>query len=267
MALAEPSAKSLRVVTRANGADLGPATGFLVSEQGTSWLVTNWHVLSGRNAETKTIMPKTGATPDSINIRFHGIALGTFNEVEVPLRDYDGVPVWHEHPVHGHAVDVAALNLTGVGQVVTETATSVTYSTPISFYSYDLNATDPSRIFISVTERLSIIGFLTGEGVAGFPIWTQGFVASEPDLKYRDLPCFLIDSRTREGQSGSPTVFYSTTGQYPSGVGVTTLGAAINTRFMGVYSGRINAKSDIGRVWTPDAIAEVVRGSKRASCL
>lgn len=268
MAIAEPSVKSLRVTTRANGSDLGSSTGFLVSENGFLWLVTNWHVLSGRNAETAKIMSWTGATPDSIKIRFHGVTLGQFNEIEVPLRDEDAMPVWFEHPLHGRTVDVAALRLpSDVGQVVTKTETGEMYSTPISFYKYDLNATDTSGIFISVGERLSVIGFPVGEEVQGFPIWMQGFVASEPDLKFRSLPCFLIDSRTREGQSGSPVVFYSASGLYPSAVGGITLGAVGNTRFMGVYSGRINNESDIGRVWTPNAITEVMRGGKRASCL
>ena len=268
MALAEPSVKSLRITTRANSADLGPATGFLILEQGVVWLLTNWHVLSGRNADSEQILSTTGATPESIRIRFHGLVLGQFVEVDVPLRDDDGLPLWLEHPTHGHTIDVAALRLPDdVGQVVTVTDTSTMFSTPINFYNYDLAAADPAGIFISVGERLSVVGFPVGEEVQGFPIWTQAFVASELDLRFRNLPCFLIDSRTRMGQSGSPVVFYSASGQYPSAVGVTTLGAAVNSRFMGVYSGRINDESDIGRVWTPEAILEVMRGGQRASCL
>ena len=180
-----------------------PATGFLAPHK---WLVTNWHVLSGRDAETEDILSSSGATPDSIRIRFHGTTLTEFSEQVVPLRDEDGTPLWYEHPIHGHHVDVAALRLPdNVGQVITEVAdVGTTYSTPIRFSSYDPEDANPAGIYISVTERLSIIGFPTGEDVQGFPIWTQGFVASEPDLSFRNLPCFLIDSRTRKGQSGSP---------------------------------------------------------------
>lgn len=213
-------------------------------------------------------MSATGATPDSIRIRCHGLVLGEFVEVDVPLRDDGGLPLWLEHPGQSHLIDVAALKLpSDVGQVVTVTDSATTYSTPINFYNYDFGATDPSGVFISVGERLSVIGFPVGEEVQGFPIWTQGFVASEPDLHFRDLPCFLIASRTRMGQSGSPVVFYSASGQYPSAVGATTLGAAVNTRFMGIYSGRINHESDIGRVWMPEAILEVMHGGQRATCL
>lgn len=269
MALAEPSVKSLRVTTRANGMDLGPATGFLVLDQGEFWLITNWHVLSGRNADTDEIMSATGATPETILIRFHSPVLGEFTEVEVALRDEDGSPLWLEHPSVGRRIDVAALRLpSDVGQVVTVADGVTTCSTPISFYHYDLGATNPSGIYISISERLSVIGFPVGEEVQGFPVWTQGFVASEPDLQFRSLPCFLIDSRTREGQSGSPVVFYSATGQFPSEVGVTTLGTSrVNTRFMGVYSGRINKESDIGRVWTPVAVSQVMSGGKRSTSL
>ena len=34
-------------------------------------------------------------------------------------------------------------------------------------------------------------------------------------------------------------------------------------RFVGVYSGRLNEESDIGRVWKRRALVEVINGGKR----
>ena len=274
MPIAEPSVQALQLnMISPGGSILGPATGFLARWDGEFWIITNWHVLSGRNAETQAIMSSTGATPDRVTVRFHSPAgLGNFTEVEIPLLDSEGRPLWLEHPSVGHQVDVAALRVPqgtdGISQITTTDGSTTTVRPTISFHAIDLANTDPAGIFISIGERLSVIGFPIGEDVQGFPIWTQGFVASELDLQYRGLPSFLIDSRTRQGQSGSPVLFYSASGQYPSAVGVTTLGRSqINSRLMGVYAGRINAESDIGRVWTVQAIIEVVVGKSCATCV
>lgn len=274
MPIAEPSVQSLQLtMISPGGSSLGPATGFLARWDNEFWLVTNWHVLSGRNAETQAIMSSTDATPESVVVRFHSPAgLGTFTDVRLPLQDSEGQPLWLEHPQLGHRVDVAALKIPqgaeGISQITITDGATITTRPTISFHAIDLANPDPAGIYVSIGERLSVVGFPVGEDVQGFPIWTQGFVASELDLQYRGLPSFLIDSRTRQGQSGSPVIFYSASGQYQSAVGATTLGRSeINSRFMGVYSGRINAESDIGRVWTVQAIVEVVAGGSRATCL
>lgn len=272
MPIAEPSVQALQLrLVSPGGSTLGPATAFLARKNDDFWLITNWHVLSGRNAETEEVMSATGATPVKVSVRFHSPAgLGAFAEVEIPLVDNDERPLWLEHPKFGRRVDVAALKVPqgtdGISQITTTDGSTTTTRPLISFYAADLASPDPAGIFVSIGERLSVVGFPIGEDVQGFPIWTQGFVASEPDLQYRDLPCFLIDSRTRQGQSGSPVFFYSASGQYPSAVGVTTLGLSqINSRLMGVYSGRINAESDIGRVWTTQAVIEVIDELTRAT--
>jgi hypothetical protein len=272
MPIAEPSVQALQLrLISPGGSTLGPATAFLARSGNEYWLITNWHVLSGRNAETGDVMSATGATPVKTLVRFHSPAgLGSFTEVELPLVDDDERPLWLEHPQFGRQVDVAALRVPqgtdGISQITSSDGFASTVRPLINFYAADLANPDPAGIFVSIGERLSVVGFPIGEDVQGFPIWTQGFVASEPDLRYRSLPCFLIDSRTRQGQSGSPVFFYSASGQYPSAVGVTTLGLSqINSRLMGVYSGRINAESDIGRVWTTQAVIEVVDGMTRAT--
>ena len=74
-----------------------------------------------------------------------------------------------------------------------------------------------------------------------------------------DLPIFLIDCRARPGQSGSPVVAYRSGGSVvlEDGTTVVVSGGPVH-RFFGIYSGRINEKSDLGLVWKAQAIRELV---------
>jgi hypothetical protein len=98
----------------------------------------------------------------------------------------------------------------------------------------------------------------------GTAIWVRGTIASEPGIDYDDLPRFLVDARTRVGQSGSPVIRVSVDGLTPT----VDWGVAIYNgpvmRLVGVYSGRINQESDLGYVWRVGVINDILTGSKRA---
>jgi hypothetical protein len=70
-------------------------------------------------------------------------------------------------------------------------------------------------------------------------------------MDYEDRPVFLIDATTRGGMSGSPVVL-RIYGDYA------TIGGKSWTRFLGVYSGRIHDQTEIGRVWRPSVIKEIL---------
>jgi len=72
---------------------------------------------------------------------------------------------------------------------------------------------DQTYINEQVSDRVSIVGFPLGLTVSEnethwhkeyFPIWKTGYIASEPSINFESKPIFLIDSRTKEGNSGSP---------------------------------------------------------------
>ncbi|SKB04142.1 trypsin-like peptidase domain-containing protein [Aeromicrobium choanae] len=248
--------RSLLVTPMANGEDLSSATGFVVWFEGTTYLVTNWHVLAGRHSGTGAPLHSSGATPDALRIQ-HVLRtpLATRTEVVEPCRDEDGVAIWLEHPTLGRQVDVAGLPLTTTDRMLLD--------------GYSLEVED-SPVHVVPGERLNVIGFPFGISSAqGLPVWTTAFAATYPDLPFQESPCFLIDARTREGQSGSPVIFHSSSGIYPAGRGqnVLTASGPTVTRFMGVYSGRVNPDSDLGRVWTPEAIKDVLAGAKTSSAL
>ena len=129
---------------------------------------------------------------------------------------------------------------------------------PAEFDLYPIDITTPKQeIAISPAENVSVLGFPMGKAAGGlFPIWVSGFIASEPDINYGDLPIFLIDCRTKQGQSGSP-VFTIKWGMVNYKNGGTALGQNA-IEFLGIYSGRIDKDSDIGMVWKRRAIEELI---------
>jgi len=220
-------------------------TGFVVHHKGMHYLITNWHVVSGRHPETdQPIDNVTGlADPDLIHIWHHDVSqLGRWLLKAEQLRDPStGVPRWLEHP-SGRAVDVVALALPDYPDV--------------KFYVLDLTLAS-TDVAISPSEPVSIIGFPFGLSVDGkFPIWKTGHVASDLDLNFSGKPAFLIDATTTSGMSGSP-VMARRIGAYRSSQAALNVGGEAN-RLLGVYSGRIRAESDLGIVWKPDVLDAIL---------
>ena len=76
---------------------------------------------------------------------------------------------------------------------------------------------------------------------------------------WQGLPVFLLDARTRSGQSGAPVLRHVTPQDLVrlEGGGVLHHEATV-TELIGVYSGRLHPDSDLGRVFTTQAIREVL---------
>jgi len=244
----EQSIKSLPVSTRANGKNISTATAFVAAHEGEHYLVTNWHVTAGRHPHDGSVLSNTGAVPDGLSV-LHNVAgkLGHWEQRLEPLYDANGDPLWLEHPVYGRRVDVVALPLTETRGV--------------DIYPYDPINPGP-LISFGPSDTVSIIGFPFGRsGGGGLGIWVQGTIATEPSIDYEDeqhggvpLPCLLVDSRTREGQSGSPVILYRPAGYSTEDANMVLTGQPAE-RFIGVYSGRINEESDLGFVWKANALA------------
>ena len=227
------------------GQQLSTGTAFVVQHAGRPYLVTNRHNLSGRRSDNNELLSQTGATPDSVTIvHNHESGLGNWQGQTEPLLDANGRPLWQEHPVQGRVVDVVALPLTQLHEV--------------QLYPHDV-LPPAQQIDVQVTTELYVVGFPYGIMHGGaMGIWTRGTVASEYEIDFDDLPCFLIDSRTRAGQSGSPVIFHSTGGMVTFQGGNSQIGGGVVTQVLGIYSGRVNAESDLGFVWRSRAILEVV---------
>jgi hypothetical protein len=120
---------------------------------------------------------------------------------------------------------------------------------------------------IGPAETVSVIGFPFGLSSSGrFPIWATGFLAQELSLVTAENPVFLIDCRTRRGQSGSAVIAFRPAGyrKYENDRILNTLTGQKVWEFLGIYSGRVNAESDLGRVWHVSAIEEVLSAATAA---
>lgn len=249
--IALPSVQSLLLRLIHNGHTLSSATGFVVSKEGTNYLVTNRHVVTGLHQHTGEPLSGSGATPQFVEI-WHNCTTGVGSWVRKTERlyDYDIRPRWLEHPELREKADLVALPLSELDQA--------------ELFPYDPWQTQPD-VALRITGELSIVGFpfgLTGGGLLA--IWSRGSIATEPEIDYENMPMFLIDSRTRQGQSGSPVIYFNPGGVVPMADG--TLHALGETRrFLGVYSGRINQESDLGFVWKQRAVQEVVSRGARPS--
>lgn len=89
-------------------------------------------------------------------------------------------------------------------------------------------------------------------------IWATGFMATDPEVDYNNQPTFLIDCRARPGQSGSAVIAHRNGGMVALEGGGTAAFSGPVTRFLGIYSGRINEQSDLGIVWKASSIKELL---------
>lgn len=212
-------------------------------KNGDSFLITNWHCVTGINPETNTPLSSSGHTnPEILNVHF--LKKGSTNqwiEKRISLIDQNSKNTYFEHP-RGRAIDVVAIKLPTYDDVDIHNA---------------FDALIPDEFEKQVTDMCSVVGFPKGISTAGkLPIWKSGTIASELEIDHNDRPIFLIDASTREGMSGSP-VYCISKGQTIFG-NTLTMGhnhAPIN--FLGIYSGRIGNDIEIGRVFKPSCLHEI----------
>ncbi|MHB1954142.1 MAG: trypsin-like serine peptidase [Sulfobacillus sp.] len=253
-----PTMKSLYIEMCIGDTILSRGTAFLaaLNKEPHCALITNRHNVTGRHQETSECLSKTCGIPDNIRIFFHKqpIESGQWKIITLPLYRDDGTPWWIEHPKLGAKADVVALNLTWGGDV---------YRMPY-YIGMEL---DRPGLLVAPGETVSVIGFPFGLSSFGkFPIWATGFLAQEMTLMTPDNPVFLVDCRTRQGQSGSPVIAHRAFGfRKIQGDKInSTLGATQAWEFLGIYSGRVNDESDLGRVWHVSVVEEVLKAAEAA---
>ena len=238
--VSQPSFQSLFVEVLALGQPISTATAFVgKADVGRALLLTNRHVVTGRHQDTGQMLSSTGAIPDELRIWPNArTELGQFVPVHMPLLT-DGQPNWFEHPTLGEHADLVALQLPDRAD--------------IAIYPYRVLAL--THMSIEPAQVLSVVGFPFGEKTGpSFAVWATGFVASEPEIDHGGRPVFLIDCRSRPGQSGSPVILHQ-------GFRKTREHAAEDepsSELLGIYSGRINSESDLGVVWKSHAIEELL---------
>jgi len=238
-----PSIQSLHIEMRAYGNPLATGTGFVMNSSKGPVLITNRHNFTGQNNVTGEYMNPNGYIPNEFCITYNKRnSLHFIQKIEPILDDFE--PLWIEHPTWGKTADFGALLLKNLDDV--------------QLHPYD-EATE-TKIKVSPSDTISVVGFPFGLSGGGLAIWSTGFMATEHFVNYENHPKFLIDCRSRPGQSGSAVIAQRNSGMVEL-EGHSRLKAAAYsipvTRLLGIYSGRINAQSDLGIVWKVSAIREL----------
>lgn len=247
-----PTLKSVFIEIRLKEMTLATGTAILAANDPQSHcaLITNRHNVTGCHQDTGQCLHQLGAIPDNINIHFHknGTTVDEWKTISIPLYKPSGCPWWIEHPRLGAAADIVALNLKWGNDV-------------IRFPYYLKTQHDRVNMAVGPADTVSVIGFPFGlSSSKRFPIWATGFLAQELRLISPENPVFLIDCRARQGQSGSAVIAYRSDGyrKYEGDGIVSILTSRKVWEFLGIYSGRVNAESDLGRVWHVSAVEEVL---------
>jgi Trypsin-like peptidase domain len=273
-------------------------TGFVLKYAKTYGLVTNWHVLSGRNPITGGLLSKHAAIPDKIKFHVTVVTqecladgrLSTtlyFKPIQMALQN-NGKNIWGEITKNGYIIDVALIPLNDIVEELNEKNTILAHidANKVTL-KRDFKPKKRKRLTNVTHENLSyyypsvgkdvfILGYPRGVELSGvFPIWKRGSVASEPQAsissnghKYDNL--IYVDALIKEGMSGAPVIVLPNKGD----IFVTDDGTNVEARdnephFVGVYAGRDGVTQEeyefsIGRVWKAQTVTELFIGIAKA---
>lgn len=222
------------------------ATGFYYRTGDSTYLITARHVVTARRWGDEAPI---GRQPNYLRVHGQLVAEASagaaqlydyqqrnFVDVhyDVPLyADVDGMhqPLWLESPLSGKAVDVVALPV----------------DVPANFICMPW-ALEDLKTDLAVADELFVVGYPYGLRGITLPLWVRGTIASQPTLGFEGNPLFLIDSRTRMGQSGAPVVHILKEGTVvgfphaPKGQLICISDGDL-VKLVGVYTGRINPVS------------------------
>lgn len=215
---------------------------FVKSAKGIS-LITNRHNFTGRDNFTNKPLSKTGAIPNNAVVAIPSIAGRVQYRIDLRNQLNENADAWVEHPRLLAKADIVALPCNELKNIIFEDK------------YIDLGEQQYS---LQVGMELQVIGFPFGAISGPFAVWSKGFIATEPDVDVSDLPVYLIDVRSRPGQSGSPVFLYFKKGQIENLQGDIVVAKEHIFILVGVYSGRIRNDSDLGIVWKKEVVRELV---------
>lgn len=233
------------IVAKAHG------TGFLWRYKGKLFLITNWHNVTGLNADTGlmngSFIPNCLQLSAKIEVEKNGSSRLIRNvPIGMDLYNSSG-PIWIEHPQR-RKIDCVAIEV--------EFAFPNLANVPINEHDFEPNLEAEVGMDCFILGYPELI-----EGVAQTPIWKRGSIASEPELDHEGKPLILVDTASKRGMSGSPVLIRHNGILMPGGKfsDDTQIGQMEN--FLGIYSGRVgsdNLGGQLGRVWKARVIQELL---------
>lgn len=182
-----------RFVSTPNGrVEIGWATGFFYErDDGSRWLVTNWHVVTARRPDAPEMLSgNVGQSPHWLEFTVVDAALSRSRVIEVELYR-NGVPAWIDFDLDA-GVDLAAVRLDDVEGWDELPMTS-------GFAPNSSKRLEPGI-------DLTIVGYPFARRAerTPFPIWKRAMLASEAGFGAIGHPYLLLDAAALPGMSGSP---------------------------------------------------------------
>ncbi|CAH1696794.1 putative Serine protease [Hyphomicrobiales bacterium] len=255
------SAAVTRIETYFNDTKISSATGFFYQFGDEVSLVTNWHVLSGRNAITTSCIHPHAAIPNriSFNINIYDKEEHTidFRHEEHFISSAEN-DLWESHKGYDsdtgehRIVDIAMIRMSRILPDFDDIRGKIISIPSLMILNRDLTESSPA--IPRVGSDVFILGYPRGIPIQGaLPIWKRGSVASEPLFNALDnSPVILIDAITREGMSGAPVLYF---GEEVSAVdGTPAWVEAGKPWLIGIYAGREGStgaeiEMTLGRAW------------------
>jgi|26BtaG_2_1085354.scaffolds.fasta_scaffold00059_42 S1-C subfamily serine protease len=224
-----------------------------------TFLITNWHNVTGRNPITKEPLSKSHAGIPDIFITYLRLkeksGHAELNTIKLYNDNEMTKPKWLIHPEHKEKVDVVAIEIDKEEKYV---------------YSSINKADFDDDIPPEVGDECFVIGYPFEDfRYLGLPIWKKASIATEPSVNEDQLPKLLIDTATRPGLSGAP-VIYQRIGIHKAGPNGQLNNDSLIGRirgFLGIYSGRIGKgelQAQLGIVWKEKVILEIIEGNLKS---
>jgi hypothetical protein len=250
----------------ANGKSIGRATGFIWRRRSQHYLITNWHVVTGRDAVTGGAL-SAPARPDMLRAYFNTKAMNYGKVViDLSIRDADHNPLWYIEAIRRRKDDneLSPAPFGPKGCDVVAMPLAVSSDTNIGLYPIN-DLKSEHDLAVRIGMDVFILGYPFGHQSPGFPVWKRGSIASEPDLTNIGTGYTLVDTASRPGMSGSPVILRSW-GTHMLEHDAFAMDKNSQSKFVGVYSGRLrtNDKEDaqLGVVWPASDIENIIDAAK-----
>lgn len=247
----------IAVLSEETCAPLGAATGFFLFFHEQYFLVTAWHVVSGRHFQTKEPLHHSLALPGTIECSYSIIrSISAEGEFEVAPNvghfsiDVSGDWLSGNHSIHpdfGSDVDVVAINVTQ----------NVKEALPHGFDFCCFKSEDVAvGEAVAVMDQVFIPGYpdLRVQPPNRGPIYKSCFISTEPNF-FEGKPYVFLDGKTKAGWSGSPVLHSRAMkfGDFSKGEFL----KGPSRRLYAVYSGRDESdknlvNAELGYAWPID---------------
>jgi hypothetical protein len=229
---------------KAGRSPFGYATGFLYAgPDATRWVVTNWHVVTGRRPDDQGfLIGRKPASPSWLRFKIDDPAGMGCQQIELALYDANG-PTWIEWG-RERGVDLALVRLSDAPQ----------FLLPLS-QTFAPNSTRSLEPGLDVT----IVGhpFELGKHSRS-SIWKNAIVASDRDDSEGGTPWILLDAPGVPGMSGSPV--YRRLSGFDSG---------FSLELVGVYAGAVGntalEEMRLGRAFPIGLVEDLLRRQERGN--